>query len=254
LPIYRIESTFAILGFPAKVTQEIKRVRGAKGKMEKVILKATTRDVIGKKVKNLRNEGKLPAVMYGHNFKPISIVLDAHKTAMLLKKISESTIITIDLDGQEHAALIRDRQIDFIKGNLLHLDFQVVSLTEKIRTDVHVELIGIAPAIADFNAMIVNGITDIEVEALPQDLPERISVDITGLTEIGKAIYVKDIPAIDKVTILTDPEELIAIASAVKEEVIEEPVVEAVEGEAALSEPEVIEHGKREEETEEEEK
>jgi len=254
LPIYRIESTFAILGFPAKVTQEIKRVRGAKGKMEKIILQATKRDVIGKKVKNLRLEGKLPAVMYGHNFKPTAIVLDAHKTAMLLKKVSESTILNIELDGKEHAALIRDRQIDFIKGNLLHLDFQVVSLTEKIRTDVHVELIGVAPAIAEFNAMIVNGITDIEVEALPQDLPERISVDITGLTEIGKAIYVKDIPTIEKVTILTDPEELIAIASAVKEEVIEEPVVEAVEGEAALTEPEVIEHGKREEEAEEEEK
>jgi large subunit ribosomal protein L25 len=220
--------------------------------MEKVILQATTRDVIGKKVKNLRNEGKLPAVMYGHNFKPTAIVLDAHKTAMLLKKISESTIITIDLDGKEHAALIRDRQIDFIRGNLLHLDFQVVSLTEMIRTDVHVELIGIAPAIAEFNAMIVNGITDIEVEALPQDLPERFSVDITSLAEIGDAIYVKDIPAIDKVTILTDPEELIAIASAVKEEVIAEPVVEAAEGEVAETEPEVIEHGKREEESEEE--
>lgn len=244
------------MGFPAKVTQEIKRVRGAKGKMEKIILQATKRDVIGKKVKNLRREGKLPAVMYGHNFKPTAIVLDAHKTAMLLKKISESTIINIELDGKEHAALIRDRQIDFIKGNLLHLDFQVVSLTEKIRTDVHVELIGVAPAIAEFNAMIVNGITDIEVEALPQDLPERISVDITSLAEIGDALYVKDIPVIEKVTILTDPEELIAIASAVKEEVIEEPVVEAVEGEgeAAATEPEVIEHGKREEETEEEEK
>ncbi|HOJ00521.1 MAG TPA: 50S ribosomal protein L25 [Anaerolineaceae bacterium] len=220
--------------------------------MEKIILQATKRDVIGKKVKNLRLAGKLPAVMYGHNFEPTPIVLDTHKTVLTLKKISESTIVNIDLDGKEYAALIRDRHIDFLKNELLHLDFQVVSLTEKIRTDVHIELSGEAPAVSVFNAMIVNGITEVEVEALPRDLPERITVDISGLDEIGKAVYVKDIPAIDKVTILTDPEELIAIASAVKEEIIEEPVVEEAEGEAApLTEPEVIEHGKREEEVEE---
>ncbi|RJQ40594.1 MAG: 50S ribosomal protein L25 [Anaerolineaceae bacterium] len=218
--------------------------------MEKIVLKATKREVIGKKVKTLRNEGKLPAVMYGHNFKPTAIVLDAHSTALALKKVSESTIINIDLDGKEHAALIRDRQIDFIKGNLIHLDFQVVSLTEKIRTNVHLDLVGVAPAVADFNALIVNGITEIEVEALPQDLPERITVDISILDEIGKAIYVKDLPAIEKVSILTDPEELIAITSAVKEEVIEQPV-EAAEAGETLAEPEVIEHGKREEEPEE---
>ncbi len=220
--------------------------------MEKVLLEATKRDVIGKKVKNLRLEGKLPAVMYGRNFNPTPIVLDAHKTALLLKKVSESTIVTIKLDGKEHAALIRDRQIDYLKDELLHLDFQVVSLTEKIRTNVHIELLGEAPAVAEYNALIVSGISEVEVEALPQDLPERINVDISTLDEVGKALYVKDIPPMENVTILTSPDELIAIASAVKEEVIEEVEAEVEEGEA-VAEPEVIEHGKREEEVEEEE-
>lgn len=219
--------------------------------MEKIILEAEKRDVIGKKVKTLRSEGKIPAVMYGHNFKSLPIVLDAHNTTLALKKVSESTIVNINLDGKEHAALIRDRQIDFIKGNILHLDFQVVSLTEKIRTNVRIELVGEAPAIEEFNALIVSGISEVEVEALPQDLPEGIPVDISGLDEIGKAIYVKDLPAIDKVEILTDPEELIAITSAVKEEAVEEPV-EELEGEEG-TEPEIIERGKREEEGSEEE-
>lgn len=218
--------------------------------MDKIVLEASKRDVIGKKVKNLRLEGKIPAVIYGHKFKDTPIVLDAHSTTLALKNVSESTILIIKLDGKEHSALVRDRQIDFIKGNILHLDFQVVSLTEKLRTNVHIELIGESPAVEEFNAMIVNGITDIEVEALPQDLPEGINVDISILDEIGKAIYVKDLPAIDKVEFLTDPEELVAIASAVKEEVIEEPE-EELETEEGAAEPEVIEHGKQEEEVEE---
>jgi len=217
--------------------------------MDKIVLEASKRDVIGKKVKNLRLEGKIPAVIYGHKFKDTPIVLDAHSTTLALKNVSESTILIIKLDGKEHSALVRDRQIDFIKGNILHLDFQVVSLTEKLRTNVHIELIGESPAVEEFNAMIVNGITDIEVEALPQDLPEGINVDISILDEIGKAIYVKDLPAIDKVEFLTDPEELVAIASAVKEEVIEEPE-EELEAEEGAAEPEVIEHGKQEEEGE----
>ncbi len=219
--------------------------------MDKIVLDATKRDVIGKKVKLLRQEGKLPAVLYGKSIKATPIVLDSRSTTNILKKVSESTIVTVALDGKEHAALIRDRQIDYIKGTILHLDFQVVSLTEKIRTNVHIELIGESPAEASLGAMIVNGISDVEVEALPNDLPEKITVDISILAEIGDAIYVKDLPSIDKVAILTDPEELIAITSVVKEEVIEEPV-EEVEGEVAEgAEPEVIEHGKQEEESEE---
>lgn len=219
--------------------------------MDKIVLEASKREVIGKKVKNLRSEGKIPAVMYGHEFKDTPIVLDAHSTTMAMKNVSESTILIINLDGKEHSVLVRDRQIDFIKGNILHLDFQVVSLTEKLRTNVHIELIGESPALEEFNAMIVNGITDIEVEALPQDLPEGITVDISVLDEVGKAIYVKDLPAIDKVEVLTDPEELIAIVSAVKEEVIEEAEEEIEEVEEGATEPEVIEHGKQEDEIEE---
>ena len=215
--------------------------------MEKVVLVASKRVVTGKKVNALRRAGSLPAVLYGHNFAPQPISLNLKETTAILQKISGSSIITIDLDGNEHAALVREKQRDFVKNVLLHVDFQTVSLTEKLRTEVAIILEGIAPAVKDFNAMIGNGISEIEVECFPQDLPESIKVDISILKEIGDAIYVKDLPVPANVEFLTDGEELVAITSAVKEEKEEEVVAEVVE-EPVAGEPEVIEKGKKEEE------
>jgi large subunit ribosomal protein L25 len=141
-------------------------------------------------------------------------------------------------------------QRDHLRNEFLHLDFLAVSLTEKLRTAVSITLVGDAPVLKEYECLIVAGISEVEVEALPQDLPETIEVDLSGLLEIGDAIYLKDIPAPANVEILTDPEELIAIASAVKEEVVEEEAEVVLEGEET-TEPEVIEHGKGEEEEEE---
>lgn len=219
--------------------------------MEKVVIKATKRAVTGKHVATLRREGKLPGVLYGHNINSVPITMDLKETSMILGKLSGSSIVTIELDGQEHAALVREKQRDYIKSLLIHVDFQAVSLTEKLRTDVGIELIGLSPAVKDFNAMIVSGIEAVEVECLPQDLPEKIEVDISNLKEIGDSIYLRDIPVPQNVEFLTDPNELIAVAQFIKEEVVEEAVVEEVE--ATGTEPEVIEKGKKEEEGEEEE-
>ncbi len=217
--------------------------------MEKIILEASKREVIGKKVKVLRREGKIPAVMYGTMVDSTPLVLESHSTTQALRSVTESTIVYLNIDGKEQPTLVRDKQIDFIRGDILHLDFLAVSTTEKIRTNVPLELVGESPAVEEFNALVVSGLSEIEVEAFPQDLPESIQVDISGLSEIGMGIYVKDLAAIDKVEVLTDPEELVATTTAVKEEVIEEPT-EEVELEEGAAEPEVIEHGKQEEEVE----
>lgn len=218
--------------------------------MEKVVIKATKRAVTGKHVATLRREGKLPGVLYGHNINSVPITMDLKETSMILGKLSGSSIVTIDLDGQEHAALVREKQRDYIRSLLIHVDFQAVSLTEKLRTDVGIELIGLSPAVKDFNAMIVSGIEAVEVECLPQDLPEKFEVDISNLKAIGDSIYLRDIPVPQNVEFLTDPNELIAVAQFIKEEVVEAPV--EVEGaEVAGTEPEVIEKGKKEEEGEE---
>jgi len=218
--------------------------------MEKFVLKATKRSVTGKHVAKLRREGKLPGVLYGHHFETTPITMDLKETSTVLGKLSSSSIITIDLNGQEHAALVREKQRDYLRDTLLHVDFQVVSLTEKIRANVGIEFSGISPAVKDLNAILVAGIDEIEVECLPQDLPEKIIVDVSGLKNIGDSIYLHDIPIPQDVEFLTDPNELIVVASFVKEEVVEAVApVEGVEG--AEAEPEVIEKGKKEEEVEE---
>jgi len=208
--------------------------------MDKVVLKATRRSVTGKQVKALRRQGLLPAVMYGHTFAPIAISLDAHSTSLILASLSSSTLVNIDLDGQVQAALVREKQRDPVKRNLVHVDFLVVSLTEKLRTNVSLHFEGVAPAVKDFNGVVVTSVTEVEVEALPQDLPERIAVDISGLEKIGDALHVRDLKVSAAVVILEDPEEVVVVISVLKEEAEEETVV---------VEPEVIERGKKEEDT-----
>jgi len=213
--------------------------------MEKAVLHATHRTVTGKQVGALRRDGKLPAVMYGHHFDSTAITLDLRDATHILSGLTSSSLVTIELDGKENSALIREKQRDFIRGTLRHVDFQVLSLTEKLRTTVRIELTGLAPAIKDFNGIVVSGNEKIEVECLPQDLPERIVVDISHLNKIGDGLYVRDIKLSDKVAILSDMDEMVVLITApAAEEVVEEVAIPGAE------EPEVIEHGKKEEEEE----
>ena len=217
--------------------------------MEKMLIKANKREVIGKKVRALRRAGKLPAVIYGNKIdNPISIELEAHEALMVLRNAGSSTLLTIELDGTEYPTLIREKQVDYLKNIPIHIDFVAVSLTEKTTALVSVHIEGDAPAVKDFGAILVTGVVELDVECLPTDLPERFTVDVSTITEIGSGIYVKDIDAPDGVEILTDPEEVIVIATAAAiEEELEEAEGELLE-EEELEEPEVIERGKKEEE------
>ncbi len=220
--------------------------------MDKVVLKATRRDVKGKQVNALRRAGKLPAVIYGHRTDPISISLDAHSATLALSKVGTSSLITVSVDGKDYPALVRERQRDYIRGNLLHVDFLAVSLTEKIRAQVRIDVTGVSPAVKDQNAVLVTGLHAVTVECLPTDLPDHLTVDISALEKVGDGIHVRDIPVPEKVRILDDGDEMVVVATFAKEEVIEEApaAVEGVvpaEGEAA--EPELsVERGKKEEE------
>jgi len=213
--------------------------------MKKVVLQATRRPVTGKKVGALRRAGQLPAVLYGHNFETTPILLDLHEATVTLARTSGSQLVTINLDGKELATLVREKQRNYVKNLLLHIDFQVVSLTEKIRANVPVFLDGISSAVKDFNGVVVHTINQIEVEAFPQDLPERFTIDLSTLSSIGDAIFVRDLVLPEGVIIHTNPDEVIVNVTGVVQE------AEEVEELAGPAEPEVIEKGKKEEEEEE---
>lgn len=219
--------------------------------MEKVILKASKRDVTGKQVNALRREGKLPAVIYGRHVEPISIVMEAHSAGMALSKLTSSSLVTIDVDGAEYPALVRERQRDYIKGTLTHVDFLAVDMNEKIRTSVGLSFVGVSGAVKDYNGILVHNLERLEVECFPGDLPERIEVDIAMLKQIGDLIRVRDVVVSDKIRILGDPEETIAVVTIIKEET----TAVAAEGAAVAAEaaaPEIsVERGKKAEEGDE---
>jgi large subunit ribosomal protein L25 len=214
--------------------------------MEKVILKAAKRNVIGKQVKALRREGLLPGVIYGYKVESTAIQMDARDAGLIIPKLTSSSVVTLDLDGKKIPALVRERQKDYIKGNLTHVDFQAVSMSEKIRAEVSIHLHGVAPAVKEYNAVIVTNMTSLTVEALPQDLPERFELDISGLAEIGNALYVRDIDIPADVEMLSDIDEVIVIATGTAIE--EEEVVSEETDETA--EPELVEKKKDEEDEE----
>ncbi len=218
--------------------------------MEEVILKANHRTVLGKQVKAIRREGKLPAVIYGHHIEPISIVLDLKETSHNLMGLAPSALVTVDVDGTQHRALVKEKQRNKISGMLLHVDFLAVSMTEKLRAQVYIEITGVAPAIKDFDGVLVTGMSEVEVECLPQDLPERLTADISGLAKIGDGIYVRDLVVPEGVRILEEPETMVALITA--QAAVEEEVVPVAEEAEVTEEPEVIERGKKEEEGEEE--
>lgn len=213
--------------------------------MEEVLIKASHREVIGKQVKALRREGKLPAVLYGRHIPaPISVWMDLKDVTNTLRGLSPSALITVDLEGEKHTALVREKQRNVLTGAYIHLDFQVVSMLESLRTNVLLEFVGEAPAVKLYNAVLYEDLNEIEVECLPKDLPQRIQVDVSGLKEIGDALFVRDLKAPAGVEILTDSDALVAIARGQAAE--EEEVT------TGAFEPEVVEKGKKEEDEESE--
>ena len=215
--------------------------------MDKIVLKAEKRDVTGKQVKALRRAGQLPAVIYGRHVDPIAISLEAHTASLVFSKLTSSTLVTLDVDGTEYTAIVREKQRNFIQGNLTHVDFLALDLTEKIRTSVRLTFVGVAPAVKDYSAVLVHRMDALEVECLPADLPERITVDISVIKEIGNNIHVRDIPLPENIVVLDDVDDVVIIATVVKEEA-SDIAAAAVPGAEAAAPDLSVERGKKEEE------
>lgn len=207
--------------------------------MDKIIVEAMKREVTGKKVKALRREGKLPAVLYGYGVESTAIVMDHRTAGRTLSKAESSSLITIQLDGKEYPTLVREKQWDYIRRSLLHVDFLVVSMTEKIASQVRIELIGVAGAVEGFGAILIAGLSEVEIEALPADLPDSITVDVSVIENIGQGIFVRDLVVGSELTILSDPDAMIATATVPAAE-LSEADEEMMEGEEGEDGPEVI--------------
>lgn len=208
---------------------------------EEVLINAEKRNVTGKQVKALRRQGLLPGVIYGRHIEAFPIQMDAHNAALILDKLTASSLITIDVDGEKFNVLMRDRQRDVIFGDLLHVDFLVVSLTEKLRATVELKLVGEAPVADNPEVVVTQVLNAIEIEALPQDLPEVIEVDISTLETVDDEITVADLDLGEDIAILTDPNEtIVSVGYVAQEEVAEEEEAEE------LAEPKVVERGKKE--------
>lgn len=219
--------------------------------MEEIVIQANRRELIGKQVKALRRDGKLPAIMYGKQVDTMPIVLELKESSKTLSGLSPSALIQIQLDGEEYYALVREKQRDILLGTLTHVDFQAVSLTETVRAEVAIDLVGDSPAVREIGGLLVTNVEQLDVEALPRDLPERIEVDVSNLETIGDAIYVRDLSLPESVTVFAEPDDVIVVVTLPAEEPEPEEEVEVEEELLEGLEPEVIERVRAGEELEE---
>lgn len=208
----------------------------------RVELKVSPREVLGKKVRRLRREGIIPANIYSRGQESVAIQVPREDLVHVLRTAGRNEIIYLRWGGEEpRPTFARDIQRNPTTDAILHVDFYQISLKEKVRMDVPVTLVGSAPAEVTHGGTLLHSLDHITVEGLPMDIPSVIEVDVSGLEEIDAAIHVTDLQVSGEVTVLTDPEMVVAkvaapqVEKAVEEEVLEEEA-EAAEEEAAAEE------------------
>lgn len=199
-------------------------------------LKAEKRTLKGRKVKTLRKEGVLPANVYGKKIKSEEVQVDAKEFRKVFEQAGETGIVELTLGSAKKPVLIHEVQLDSLTDDPIHVDFMQVDLKEKVTATVPVEVEGESPAEKSGIGTVVKLLNEIEVEALPTDLPERFVVDATKLEEVDQVVKVSDLDYDKaKVEVKVDPEELVVkVEPPQKEEVVEAPApVEAETTEGA---------------------
>ena len=214
--------------------------------MERITLHAEKREDMGKgAARSLRRSGVVPAVLYrGGSSTPIKINAK-ELTTFMHTTAGEQVMVDLQFsDGEKKLALMKDYQVDPLKGELLHTDFFEVSLSEEIRVTVHVTTKGEPIGVKRDGGILQHGVREIEIQCLPDRVPGHVEVDVSGL-ETGKSIHVGDLSLGEGIEVLTDAGELVATVGA---PIVEEKVEEAVAAAPEVAEPEVIKKGKKEEE------
>jgi large subunit ribosomal protein L25 len=213
--------------------------------MDRITLDANPRSVTGKKVRFLRRQGIVPVNVFGHNVASMALQVEENALERTLARAGTNALINLNIAGgaDSRPVLIRGYQRKPTTGKLLHVDFYQVSMTEKIRTEVPLVLVGSAPGVAKGGVLLKN-LDTIEIECLPSDLVSAIEVDVSSLADIDQAIEVRDLKVGGAITILTAPETVIVKVMPPEKEEVEEAAAEAAapagaaaaEGPAAESE------------------
>jgi len=215
--------------------------------MAEITVQAEERQEVGKGPnRRLRTQGKIPAVLYGQGLETLSVSVNTGDVDQILcSETGHNTIFKLQVGSNSTDVLIRDFQLDPVKGTLLHADFQVVALDKKMTFAVPVQTMGTASGVTAGGTLDIV-LREIELECFPSDVPDHIPVDVTEL-EIGDSVRVEALQIdLSKISVLSSPD--LVILSIVPPQVEEEP--EVIEEEEELEEPELIKKGKAEEEEE----
>jgi large subunit ribosomal protein L25 len=218
------------------------------------VIDAEARTVVGKKVRQVRNQGYVPITVYGPKIKPVSLQVQYRPLELALMHAGGTNLIDLKVGKESHTVLAREVQRDVLRGSILHVDFFAVDLKSTIRADIPIHLIGESPAVTAREGILITGPSALTVETLPDHLISQIVVDLSKLTEVGVSILVKDLEIGEDIVIINDPEEMIArisATSAARAELLGQMEAEdSAEGEAMGSEPEVIAKRRGEEDKE----
>lgn len=208
--------------------------------MEGIALKATARDIVGKKTRFLRREGITPTHLFGHNLKSLALQCNTDELKRVIVQVGTTALFNLGIDSEKRPrkVLIREIQNDPLGRQILHVDFYQIKMTEKLKIEVPLVLSGEAPAMKVKGRSLQQSLTSLNVECLPDKLPHEIEVDLSPLTELGQAIHVKDLRLSTDITVTNDPGQLIAKVSETAAARAEEEVAAAEEAAPLAAEPE----------------
>ena len=213
--------------------------------MQKFILKADKRTVLGSKVKQLRRTGVIPANLFGKTIESQAIQVNGVEFNRVYKEAGETSLIYVKVEGEdkERPTLVTSVHFNPITGDKLHVDFHQVNLKEKVTANVPVEIIGESELVNSNEAVLSQSLNEIEIEALPTEIPESITFDISSLKTVGDHLLVSDAKVSADVEIKTDPEQMVvSLQEPMKEEVIPvEEVPEDATGAETPAEGEAVE-------------
>ncbi len=190
-----------------------------------MIIKAKTRELLGKKVKKLRAEGEIPAVVYGGNIESTPIKLDKKEFSDVYKKAGEATLVDLEIDNNKSGKILfGDIQLDPVTDEILHVDLKQIDLSEKITATVPIETVGESPAEKRGEGFVLTLSNEIEIRSLPTDLPSKIEIDVSNLEEVGEGITFAELDIDRNKVEIVDQEEdalVIKVAPAEMEELEE---------------------------------